>query len=264
MKTNTVLITLVALDLGLLGLYAVLQPREPEAKRGVVAVPPTNERPPSAARIAPHRFATNSTISNMAGTSNGQLVYGNLSDFGSSGGRYTGSLISTPSVPQVSKLPIQRIKRASGAATKTPLDKSQPISRNALTDRSALSSASSGTPTYGNPALPQQTLIENRERLDPDAPGNSFSQNGVTVSARELVSSSDVNGGAPDLLVDTQNNSASAQPATTPAVRPATASSVAQFTSPFTREEELFRTKWGWQAFDAVRSMARQSLFPTR
>jgi len=40
---------------------------------------------------------------------------------------------------------------------------------------------------------------------------------------------------------------------------PAAASRSAGSGSPFTPEEELFRTKWGWKAFDDARTAARQA-----
>ncbi len=124
--------------------------------------------------------------------------------------------------------------------------------------------------------------------VDPTQPGNSFTYRGVTVAAEEIARSP-TPGGAEELTVSldaadyatagtgqdqaapggmggetssprprerkvsadsTSDSASTGQPASVPALD-------AGWSGPFTPEEELFRTKWGWRAFDAARTAAR-------
>ena len=95
--------------------------------------------------------------------------------------------------------------------------------------------------------------------INASAPGNSFTWQGMQTSVVETVSAVEGENVVQDMVLDIvpEKKSASAEvSAQSEAAAPQVQESHG---SPFTPEEELFRTKWGWKAFDDARTAARQA-----
>ena len=100
-----------------------------------------------------------------------------------------------------------------------------------------------------------------REPVDPAKPGNSIHSDGVTASVVQRTQSPNNAAAEPDLVLDIKPDpSTGGNPGQTTAASSNNQGTVTPkspgWTGPFTPEEQLFRMKWGWQAFDAARREA--------
>ncbi len=84
--------------------------------------------------------------------------------------------------------------------------------------------------------------------IDPTQPGNSFAESGVRVA----VEGQQQGGEAAALDITLSLDAEAADQETTEAAAPRISSHNPYRRGGFTREEELFRAKWGWAAFDRV------------
>jgi len=112
------------------------------------------------------------------------------------------------------------------------------------------SQTSSATPIYGRSVSTAVRYVA------PD--GNSLEHLGMAMTVVGTASSS-TGSVVPDLVVDLQDVRTPAQKRLAAATPLGSTQQALESPSALTPADELFRTKWGWQAFDAARTAARQA-----
>ncbi|MDB6007305.1 MAG: hypothetical protein JWR15_4292 [Prosthecobacter sp.] len=153
--------------------------------------------------------------------------------------------------PTVSK-PLQARHFSEG----TPTDRSQ-TSAAAIPPSFSQPAAQPLSPRYSSP-VPSRD-VEQVMVVDPDLPGNFLVANGLRVAIQQKVTGSNGSGVALDVVitpvVDTVGTSPSAQDGSDVAQN-----QTGRGRTGFTYEQELFRSKWGWAAYNAANRGARWNL----